>query len=1508
MGWIRLGATLIAVLSYVLLHRLVSKIRPTGIEVIQRPKSPLFEIVAVHGLGADRESTWKCKRNPPESGDRSGSQWIRFLKGLVMEAVPRTHLLKNLMRDDFPEARILSFGYESGWLYNAPRTTGSQIGKELLAELREYHIPGCKIIFIGHSFGGIVIKETLLKGVDLEVNLEAVDIVKDTCGIIFLGTPHHGSKASWAGPIVAFLTTFLGSDPYLPRSLKKDNRDLTQLEKRFDSCILQKEGKEKIEIVSFYENMPTLIFNFISIGIVVDENSAGILATAANRILINTDHSQLNKCNKGDFLHNMLKKSIKKLISKKKRLTDDNTRSKVFKLLSDDKYIEYHETAKKWRVEGTGEWIFRRPEYQSWDKSGEPRVLWIEGKLGAGKTTLITSIVDSFASQHQLQIPRLSTKADKFVDKDLLIDESAEQHSTELVSTSFSFAPKPTEDFTSNNDDRSENKSKGDIDAKYSTSDGLQRTQLAFFYCLRGVDTRTLRRYILESLIRQLAKYHHYLPQELLAIFEEKEGPAPRSSAMEEDDYLKLLESLMPSDTETIIILDALDECIPGESWDERQAYELGTLLVVFQKLLKSRDNVKILVSSQPNDTILSHLTIWNNGEPPAQTNNRAVVKLNFSKKDNGDDIITMVKKRIEDQRATPEHSRKEVQLVSAALEKEIIKKIRTDSDGNFQWADYVIGHLLRLKSTNAIKRELSVFPPGLEMVYKKTFQAIYNEPEGSGNPARQVIKWLVATDGACKKALILAAISQPPGERLTESFEYSEDVVKNACRNLVDIKGDVFCFAHSSIQEYCRKQPENTDCHSVVAELCLRMLSEYDSPVIDIAYRPKESDADASLLDLWNYSYKKWYHHFKRSTKEQQEKLKEQLKSFIGEGSPDMGCTHWLLRLATDTVLSEYGYFRLSRPGLLSLPTKVMEFLTGPEAWYLTAKPMPRISRHQEISHLELLLRALVAGLLSKARHLFLQYLQRGTWPSEVKEINDIVRGAFQNARDKEVELKLGYSEEERTASQRNPRPNRANRKEGNETVSKLDYGQDYRLLEIRDLSLFFLQFICNVTNDNWEPPFPDSDYLRHISDAIFTQTSRHHYEEMLEELVPANQLVEANTNVAKYWNELARLSLFLLAMWQRRWGQARNILDVIIPTIANLNDPYEHLLNATNKRLLSVWLLSPPNHHRNTFYEILLSHGADVNFVADVGYQFCESGTPLISAVIRGADDGVYGTSAINWLISKDARVDLEAKVGSYGTALIAACAVGHYSAVSTFLTCKVDVNFMSLTGKYRTALIAACTENKDYAVMQLLQQNAQFLGGKSQDQEISSLKQAVMSFSFRLVRQLCKRLLKSKVDKGEYIIEAAKTHVLNSKQTSLAKGLILRLLGGGDNGIERDALEGIQALVRDGGYYCNLDEKVRDFSQRLGYSECDGPIVKGYKNVIKYCSKWPKRRSEQEQLYFVNDVWTDYFDLLDEYLEKDEVGKWNMANKLEENGQWELNSRNSENIPSFDEEDDE
>ncbi|KAI1465801.1 armadillo-type protein [Daldinia caldariorum] len=273
-------------LGYILLLPLGKRIRrrdqeprPDGIIIYANPQNAKFEIVAVHGLGAHPEHTWKGPGG--------------------------VHLLRELLKDSFPEARILSFAYNSDWLVNAPIQSTEPISKWLLEELtKKRQSPRLPIIFMGHSFGGIVIKEALSSA---QCSRE---ILEDTCGIIFLGTPHQGSSASFTAAMLASWTSLLGSDNTLLLSLQSHGPDLSDLQDRFmrqiSSC------SRDVPVVYFYETRPTYIMRWFSVGLIVNRDSAS--GFSANNIDMDTNHTGLNKF-RGleDTLYAKLKEKIQEL-------------------------------------------------------------------------------------------------------------------------------------------------------------------------------------------------------------------------------------------------------------------------------------------------------------------------------------------------------------------------------------------------------------------------------------------------------------------------------------------------------------------------------------------------------------------------------------------------------------------------------------------------------------------------------------------------------------------------------------------------------------------------------------------------------------------------------------------------------------------------------------------------------------------------------------------------------------------------------------------------------------------------------------------------------------------------------------------------------------------------------------------------------------------------------------------------------------------------------------------
>lgn len=110
-------------------------------------------IIAVHGLAADPVYTWiKKVPNAPDGIGRLNGNGFR-------EVV----WLKHLLPGTVPNARVLKYNYDSQWLANAPkenlRSLGDRLVRAIEMQTEDAESPKRPIIFIGHSFGGVVIEE-----------------------------------------------------------------------------------------------------------------------------------------------------------------------------------------------------------------------------------------------------------------------------------------------------------------------------------------------------------------------------------------------------------------------------------------------------------------------------------------------------------------------------------------------------------------------------------------------------------------------------------------------------------------------------------------------------------------------------------------------------------------------------------------------------------------------------------------------------------------------------------------------------------------------------------------------------------------------------------------------------------------------------------------------------------------------------------------------------------------------------------------------------------------------------------------------------------------------------------------------------------------------------------------------------------------------------------------------------------------------------------------------------
>ncbi|MBN8625782.1 MAG: hypothetical protein J0M17_09860 [Planctomycetes bacterium] len=196
------------------------------------------DVIFVHGLGGDGRHTW-------ESLDDSKFYWPQALG------------------EDLTDVGIWTVNYESAashWLgYTMPIESRAM---HLLQVLKDHDIGERRIVFIGHSLGGIVVKQMIQDASDLGI-ADYSDIAMRTRGVIFLGTPNTGSDLPSAQKMIEKLGIYTGAT--VTQDQLVDNSPILL---RLNLWYRNRVESMEIKTQAFAETKP---FNGV---IVVDQSSA----------------------------------------------------------------------------------------------------------------------------------------------------------------------------------------------------------------------------------------------------------------------------------------------------------------------------------------------------------------------------------------------------------------------------------------------------------------------------------------------------------------------------------------------------------------------------------------------------------------------------------------------------------------------------------------------------------------------------------------------------------------------------------------------------------------------------------------------------------------------------------------------------------------------------------------------------------------------------------------------------------------------------------------------------------------------------------------------------------------------------------------------------------------------------------------------------------------------------------------------------------------------------------
>ncbi|TVY39476.1 Vegetative incompatibility protein HET-E-1 [Lachnellula subtilissima] len=353
-------------------HDLYSTEGPIGMRVIADPDNAILDIVLVHGLMGNRETTWT---------HTSGFFWPEELS------------------IDVVTARIMTFGYDAD-VFKLWGTAGSNNlrnhGKNLAYAVsdRRRKSRDRPIIFIAHSLGGLVCEQAILICVEGEKNLEK--IFQSTIGIIFMGTPHAGADlAKWGHAVARYLNIVRKTNSAILDVLRRESDVLTSVQQQFQQ-LLCKRGLE-IAVYCFFEERAV-----VGVGIIVSEQSA-VLSQYPNQS-ISANHMDLAKfsgrndegyqrvLNRVQDNIEMMDSFISKFDDPSKPL-DYEKRTKCHQLFRTSPY-ELHKKRNPDPVKGTCQWLLQHNNYINWRDSQNSSLLWVSAYPGCGKSVLSKYLVD----------------------------------------------------------------------------------------------------------------------------------------------------------------------------------------------------------------------------------------------------------------------------------------------------------------------------------------------------------------------------------------------------------------------------------------------------------------------------------------------------------------------------------------------------------------------------------------------------------------------------------------------------------------------------------------------------------------------------------------------------------------------------------------------------------------------------------------------------------------------------------------------------------------------------------------------------------------------------------------------------------------------------------------------------------------------------------------------------------------------------------------------------------
>lgn len=234
-----------------------------------------LDVVFVHGLGGDPITTWRS--GPDEN--TSWPHWLAFEFGAQIGVWSLGYAAAPTKWRGWKATIFGSEDPDASLAMPLPRRAENALDRLVGAGIGQR--PVC---FITHSLGGLLVKNILRKAADSVSAPERLQVVEQCRGVLFLATPHHGSRlADLASAIKVYFPTVSTLD------LKDNDDHLMDLYEWYRSYA----PSHQILTRSYYEDRETK-----GVVIVVPRSSAdpGVAGeTARGPTPLDRDHLEISK-------------------------------------------------------------------------------------------------------------------------------------------------------------------------------------------------------------------------------------------------------------------------------------------------------------------------------------------------------------------------------------------------------------------------------------------------------------------------------------------------------------------------------------------------------------------------------------------------------------------------------------------------------------------------------------------------------------------------------------------------------------------------------------------------------------------------------------------------------------------------------------------------------------------------------------------------------------------------------------------------------------------------------------------------------------------------------------------------------------------------------------------------------------------------------------------------------------------------------------------------------------